>query len=101
MNRGDAEARLVEKAQNDPVFRRALLANPTATIARDFNVQFPPGVQVRVLEETARELFVVLPVPTADTPLDDHQLDAVSGGKMMEEAKKAAGSANTSSKLDR
>lgn len=83
MNRRNIEAQIVDKAQTDPAFRRALLANPTATIARDFNVQFPPGVHLRVVEKTARELFLVLPVPPADAPLDDRELDAVAGGRGM------------------
>lgn len=80
MERKDVEA-LVEKAQSDPAFRRALLANPTGTVARELNVDFPAGVKVRVLEETERELYLVLPLPAPDTPLDDSQLDAVAGGR--------------------
>lgn len=83
VTRKEAEAWLVDKAETDPAFRRALLAKPTAAIARELGIAFPVGVAIRVVQESEHELFLVLPAPPA---LDDQELDRVVGGATKEAA---------------
>lgn len=88
MDRRQAEALLVEKARTDQAFRRALLANPTATIAREFNIDFPTGVTMRVLEETPTELYLVLPLEPTVATLSDRELESVVGGTLDQEGRR-------------
>jgi hypothetical protein len=89
-NRKEAEALLLEKAERDDAFRRELIANPKAVIARELDMPLPPNVNVRVVEETARELVLVLPPKaTGRGELDDSDLEAVAGGAFVSTAQKA------------
>jgi hypothetical protein len=84
VTRKEAEAWLVDKAETDAAFRRALLAKPTETIARELGIAFPAGVKVRVVQESERELILVLPAPAS---LGDAELDRVVGGATKEAEK--------------
>ena len=80
-SRREAEARIVDRAGQDPEFRRRLLATPQATIEAALGVTLPSGIRLTVLEETDRQLYLVLPAPAAgDGELTDSELAAVSGG---------------------
>jgi hypothetical protein len=79
LSRKDLEARLIAKAQADEPFRQALLSNPRATIEKELGGTMPEGFQVKVVEETANTLYLVL--PTAEGQLSETDLDAVSGGQ--------------------
>src|SRR5262245_9973073 len=52
---------VVARAIKDAAFRQELLSNPKAALAREFNVQVPDRVTIRVLEETPTTLTLVLP----------------------------------------
>jgi hypothetical protein len=95
VSRREAEAWLIEKADADPGFRRALVANPAGVIAKELGLAFPPSIKLRVIEEGDRELLLVLPAPVA---LEDRELDAVVGGRLQEEAAKASAQAEKSQK---
>jgi hypothetical protein len=82
ISRREAESWLIERADADPTFRRALIANPGAVIAKELGLTFPPTIQLRVIEEGDRELLLVLPAPVA---LDERELDAVVGGQLAEQ----------------
>ncbi|GAB3116910.1 NHLP leader peptide family RiPP precursor [Novispirillum itersonii] len=76
---------VVLKAQTDPVFRAALLADPKAALKAAFGVEIPAGIAVSVVEETAQALTLVLPqAPVAaasnDDALSDDDLEAVAAG---------------------
>lgn len=55
------ESLLKDKAATDPAFRKALLADPAAAIAEAFRLALAPGLSVRIIEETAGEVVLVLP----------------------------------------
>ena len=82
----DLEALLVEKAMADKAFKRELLTNPKAVIARETGQKLPDSVEIEVVEQTPEKLYVVLPlkVETKSTPSDDElseeDLEAVAGG---------------------
>ncbi|GAB3116906.1 NHLP leader peptide family RiPP precursor [Novispirillum itersonii] len=76
---------IVLKAQTDPVFRTALLADPKAALKDAFGIEFPDGVTMTVVEETAQTLTLVLPeAPVAvadnDDVLSDDELEMVAAG---------------------
>ena len=74
----------------DQRFRAELLSNPKAVIARELGVAFTANMNVQVLEETPRTMFLVLPsIVTDPSQLADAELDAVVGGKLREEAERA------------
>ena len=62
----------------DPEFRAKLHAAPAATLAGQ-GVNIAPGVELRVVEDTADVCHFALP-PDPNVLLADRSLDAVSGG---------------------
>jgi hypothetical protein len=55
------QEQLLERAVKDESFRKALLTTPRAVLAREFNVQVPETVSIRVVEDTAETLTIDLP----------------------------------------
>jgi len=70
---------IIAKAQKDDDFREELLANPKSAIQQEFGKELPLGLEVRVLEESANVVYLVLP-PRPVVELRDTDLDAVAGG---------------------
>jgi hypothetical protein len=69
---------LVARAWSDEAFKERLLADPDATLAEQ-GIPIPPGVEVRVHENSAAVVHLALP-PKPGDDLSDEQLDAVAGG---------------------
>jgi hypothetical protein len=74
-----AWGRIVARALQDVDFKRRLLADPAAVLKKQ-GVAIPPGVQVRVAEDTEAVRHLVLPARTGDGELSDEQLAAAAGG---------------------
>lgn len=72
-------AAIVAKAVQDDGYRDALLANPKHAIQQEFGKELPLGLEVRVVEETANVVYLVLP-PKRSVELSDDELSAVAGG---------------------
>jgi Nitrile hydratase, alpha chain len=73
---------LVSQAGRDATFRSRLLAEP-ATVAREFGLQVPADVELRVVENTPRVLHLTLPPLETDgqpRELSDTELNEVTGG---------------------
>ena len=68
---------IVKKAQSDKDFRKALMDNPKEALGQ-LGVQVPEDVEVKVVEESAKVGYIVLPVNPDE--LTDEQLDWVAGG---------------------
>ena len=58
------EERLIAKALKDDFFKEELIRNPRAVIAKEFGTQLPTGIEIIILEETKKILYVVLPYRT-------------------------------------
>jgi hypothetical protein len=85
--RKEAEGLLIRKAQENPAFRKELVAEPGKTIEKTFGVRLPPGMEVSILEETDRQVYLVLPVRSAGSArgeLAEKELAAVAGGAQKE-----------------
>ncbi len=55
------EELLIIKAFQDISFKRELIENPKMAIAQNFGVQLPVDIEIRVLQEDEKVLYVVLP----------------------------------------
>jgi hypothetical protein len=69
--------RVVAKAWADDAFKAALIADPRATLAQE-GIALPAGLTLKVLENTADTLHVILPPPPS-AALSDEAVGAVVG----------------------
>ena len=76
-DQGKAMGTVIAKAWTDEGFKARLLADPAAVLAAE-GVQTPAGVTLKVVENTASLLNLVL--PARPTELSDSDLDQVAGG---------------------
>jgi hypothetical protein len=67
---------ILARCWTDAVFKALLLADPTAALNAE-GLVVPAGVHVRVLENTAQLMYLVIPARPAD--LTDEMLDDVVG----------------------
>ena len=71
--------RVVARAWTDEAFKRRLLAEPKAVL-QEQGIAVPAGVEVRVVENTARLAYLVLPPKPAEGELSEAQLAEAAGG---------------------
>jgi hypothetical protein len=72
---------LVERAEADADFRARLLgADPRPAIAAELGIELPADLSVRVIEETAGEVVLVLPATDLWDAVSDADLASVAGG---------------------
>jgi hypothetical protein len=77
------EQRLIERAMKDESFRQQLLNDPKEVIESEFGRKIPESIQIKVLEENANTVYIILPhivVPNPETELTDTELYSVAGG---------------------
>jgi len=81
MSRGEMQDLLAKFSLENPKYRENLLKNPRDIIARQFEMKLPANVSVKVVEETADVIYVVLPhLAKAGAELSDSELESVAGG---------------------
>jgi hypothetical protein len=82
------------QAVQDEDFRAALLKDPTAALCTEYGLEpsFFSELKLRVVEEKANELVLVVP-PPADDELTDEQLETVAGGAAFIKAVESVGKA--------
>ena len=74
------EASVRERAQRDEEFRTALLADGRAALGEMLGVEIPASLTIRVIEEAADEVVLVVPEPRpAVEDLGDEELETQSG----------------------
>lgn len=74
-------SKIVARCWQDPDFKQRLLGNPKEVLAEAIGRQIPEHVEVKILEETPNNLYLVLPVPPSTSEeLSEEQLEAVAGG---------------------
>jgi len=61
ITRKEIETRLFRQCFKDDSFRNELLENPKTEIERMFDIVLPDGISIQVLEETEREIYLVIP----------------------------------------
>jgi hypothetical protein len=70
---------VVAKAWSDPAYKARLLADTTAVL-REEGIDYGPGVEVRVVENSDTVRYLTLPNPPRESELSEEQLSQVSGG---------------------
>jgi hypothetical protein len=82
--RAEMERRLVERSLQDESFRQRLLDEPKGAIEGELGTQLRESIEVRVVEESADTIYLVLPSASPlvgeGGELSDEELDAVAGG---------------------
>lgn len=76
----DLRAELIKKALTDASFKSELLKTPTAAVEKAGGVKVPAGVTVKVLEDTASVIHLVLPAAPPKGSLSEKELASVAGG---------------------
>jgi nitrile hydratase alpha subunit len=71
--------KIIAKAWMDEGFKQRLLSDPAASLKEE-GVEIPPGVEVRIVEDTDSVQHLVLPMKPSSKELSDEQLVAVAGG---------------------
>ncbi len=81
LSRGELNDLLAGFAAKNEKYRDALLKNPKDVIERQLNNKLPESLSVRVIQDTAATMHVVLPhVPGEGEELSDSDLESVAGG---------------------
>jgi hypothetical protein len=88
MNRNEFEAQIIAKVWKDAQFRARFLADPKGVMQTELsavypNAKLPEDLKINVVEETDKELTIVVPQNPAaltDKAMSDEELDAVAGG---------------------
>jgi hypothetical protein len=60
------QEKIIKKAWEDAEFKKELLSNPKAAIEKELEIILPDDVEIKVVEETAKTFYLVLPVNPAD-----------------------------------
>jgi Nitrile hydratase, alpha chain len=82
-SRAEVERSLIQRSLEDEEFRQRLLDDPKGTMEQELGSRPPESIEVRVVEETAETIYLVLPSRSADAQgreLADQELEEVSGG---------------------
>jgi len=81
MTQGTVREQIMIRAFKDAAFRQEVRNNPRAVLARDYQLQIPETVSIRVIEDTEETFTLVLPPSQASVQeLSDAELEAVAGG---------------------
>jgi hypothetical protein len=74
---------MIQRSVEDDSFRQRLLDDPKAVVEQELGSRLPEGVEVRVVEESAQTIYLVLPSASPlgeGGKLSDQELEAVAGG---------------------
>ena len=72
---------ITAKAWTDADFKKRLLSDPVAVL-KQYGLDVPPDVKIKVLEDTDTLYHFTLPPKPADKELSEEDLAAVAGGAL-------------------
>jgi len=69
------------RAMKDPVFREEMIRSPRAVLQRDYAINIPDKVAIKVIEDTPATMTIALPPPLSKVvqELDDTELKKAAG----------------------
>lgn len=83
-NPEEARRQLIRRSADDEELRQRLLADPKGTAEEELGAELPEGIEIRVVEESADTIYLVLPPKPATSEkggeLSDRELESVAGG---------------------
>jgi len=76
--RNDLQSQIVRKAWEDDNFKQALEKDPHQVLKNEFKFSIPDDVEIKVVEESSKVVYLVLPLNPDNLP--DEILDKAAGG---------------------
>lgn len=78
----EARRQLIRRSVEDEDLRQRLLADPKGTVEEQLGAKLPEGIEIRVVEETSKIIYLVLPPSGLGRggELSDREMEAVAGG---------------------
>ncbi len=96
MSRGEMRDLLAKFSTENADYRAAVINDPKKIIEAQFQLSVPDGVTLKVVEDSAETINIVLPPNQAGGELSDADLEAVAGGGIkMDDATCQSGMLNT------
>ncbi len=81
MTRGEVQDLLAKFSSESATYRDRVKSDAKDVISKQFGYEVPAGINVKVVEETADTVYLVLPHTVAEgDELSDSDLEAVAGG---------------------
>ena len=74
-----AYGKVIAQAWSDDTYKSKLLADPATTLS-EAGIQVPEDVTVKVTEQQAGEMHLMLPPKPAEGEINDEMLQSVAGG---------------------
>jgi len=71
--------KIVSKAWSDENFKKRLISDPAAVL-RESGLEVPPGVEVKVVENTDKLLHLTLPPKASSHELSETDISIIAGG---------------------
>lgn len=82
LTRGELVDLVIKQANDNEEYRKSMLSHPKLMLGRQLGRELPDWLNVKVVEESADTMVVVLPhVAKEGDELADADLEAVAGGK--------------------
>jgi hypothetical protein len=82
ISRGEINDIIAGFATRSPEYKKALLANPKKVLGKQMNQELPGFLKVKVVQDTADTVHLVLPHVPQEGELSDADLESVAGGKL-------------------
>jgi hypothetical protein len=70
---------VMAKAWADPAYKARLLTDATSVL-KDEGIDYGPGIEVKIVENSDSVRYITLPLPPAEAELSEEQLGRVAGG---------------------
>ena len=82
VSRGEINDIIAGFANKNDEYKTALMKDPKTVLAKQMNQELPDWLSVKVIQETADTIYLVLPhAPKEGEELSDTDLEMVAGGK--------------------
>jgi hypothetical protein len=70
---------ILARSLKDKIFREKLINSPRKTLKEEFDINIPEGINIKVLEDSPSEHYIVLPHMTPPFKIDEKELYIAAG----------------------